>query len=80
MEYTLLAGVNDSPRDAEELADWLEGIHCVVNLIDFNPHSGTPFSPSPASAARSFREALSARGLLCTHRDSRGDDGMAACG
>lgn len=80
VEYTLLGGVNDSVDDAERLADWLEGINCVVNLITFNPHQGTPFSPSSVETSKAFRRTLVERGLLCTVRDSRGDDGMAACG
>lgn len=73
-------GVNDSPADAERLATWLEGITCVVNLITLNPHDGTPFSQASVEASKSFRQVLLERGQLCTYRDSRGDDGMAACG
>ncbi|CAM9621849.1 unnamed protein product, partial [Ectocarpus sp. 4 AP-2014] len=80
VEYTLLGGVNDSLEDADRLAEWLEGVACVVNLITFNAHAGTPFSPSSPETAEAFRRALAARGQLCTFRDSRGDDGMAACG
>lgn len=80
VEYTLMRGVNDSPADAERLAEWLKGISCVVNLITFNPHDGTPFSRSSVATLKAFREVLLERGQLCTYRDSRGDDGMAACG
>ena len=80
VEYTLLGGVNDSLADAERLANWLQGVACVVNLITFNAHSGSPFSVSPLATSEAFRQALSERGQLCTFRDSRGDDEMAACG
>lgn len=80
VEYTLLRGVNDSLEDAGRLADWLEGVACVVNLITFNAHEGTPFGSSSVETSEAFRQALAARGQLCTFRDSRGDDGMAACG
>lgn len=80
MEYTLLEGVNDSLADADRLAEWLKGIACVVNLITFNPHHGTLFSMSSLESSEAFRRALLAKGQLCTFRDSRGDDGMAACG
>ncbi|CAN0106125.1 unnamed protein product [Scytosiphon promiscuus] len=80
VEYTLLRGVNDSLEDAGRLADWLEGVACVVNLITFNAHEGTPFASSSVETSEAFRQALAARGQLCTFRDSRGDDGMAACG
>lgn len=80
VEYTLLRGVNDSPADAERLAEWLKGISCVVNLITFNPHEGTPFSQTCVEASKAFRDFLLERGQLCTYRDSRGNDSMAACG
>lgn len=80
VEYTLLGGVNDSVEDARRLADWLRGVACVVNLITFNAHEGTPFSSSSLETSEAFRQALAAGGQLCTFRDSRGDDGMAACG
>lgn len=80
VEYTLLGGVNDSPADAERLAEWLRGVACVVNLITFNSHHGTPFSMSSLERSKAFRQVLLARGQLCTFRDSRGDDEMAACG
>ncbi|CAM9586486.1 unnamed protein product [Laminaria digitata] len=80
VEYTLLGGVNDSLADADRLANWLKGVACVVNLITFNAHSGTPFSVSSLATSEAFRQALSESGQLCTFRDSRGDDEMAACG
>ncbi|CAM9174278.1 unnamed protein product, partial [Hapterophycus canaliculatus] len=43
-------------------------------------HEGTPFASSSLETSEAFRQALAARGQLCTFRDSRGDDGMAACG
>lgn len=80
VEYTLLGGVNDSLADAERLAEWLKGVACVVNLITFNSHHGTPFSMSSLATSKDFRQVLLVRGQLCTFRDSRGDDEMAACG
>ncbi|MEK7375233.1 MAG: 23S rRNA (adenine(2503)-C(2))-methyltransferase RlmN, partial [Thermodesulfobacteriota bacterium] len=42
-EYTLMAGVNDSPEDAEKLARLLKGVRCKLNLIAFNEFPGSPF-------------------------------------
>ncbi len=36
-EYVLLAGVNDLPEHAAELAGHLRGFQCHVNLIPYNP-------------------------------------------
>lgn len=55
---------------------------CVVqvNLICFNPFAGTRFRPSPMEQVLQFRSVLIQGGRVCTIRDSRGDDEMAACG
>jgi hypothetical protein len=51
-----------------------------VNLIVFNPFAGTRFKPSSISQVLAFRSVLIQAGRICTIRDSRGDDEMAACG
>ncbi|GFR44485.1 hypothetical protein Agub_g5748 [Astrephomene gubernaculifera] len=78
--YTLLHGINDTLEDAERLASMLSRVQCKVNLIVFNPHEGTRFQPSRPEDVTAFRSHLISRGLVCTIRDSRGDDEMAACG
>ncbi|KAF8072775.1 rlmN [Scenedesmus sp. PABB004] len=80
VEFTMLAGVNDTPDDARRLVALLEGIEAKVNLIMFNPFAGTRFRPSPMEAVLAFRSVLVGAGRICTIRDSRGDDSMAACG
>ena len=42
-EYVLLAGVNDSPEDARQLANLLQGVKAKVNLIPLNAAPGIPF-------------------------------------
>jgi 23S rRNA (adenine2503-C2)-methyltransferase len=51
-----------------------------VNLITFNPFAGTRFRTSPIEQVLAFRSVLIRGGRVCTIRDSRGDDEMAACG
>ncbi|KAG2489539.1 hypothetical protein HYH03_011990 [Edaphochlamys debaryana] len=80
VEYTMLYGVNDTQEDARRLASMLSRVNCKVNLICFNPHAGTRFRPSTDEAICAFRSVLIQSGLVCTIRDSRGDDEMAACG
>ena len=36
-EYSLVAGVNDTKEDAEELSRLIHGMNCHVNLISVNP-------------------------------------------
>jgi 23S rRNA (adenine2503-C2)-methyltransferase len=79
-EYTLLAGVNDSPEDARRLVGLLRGMPAKVNLIPVNAHPGSPYrAPAPEVAER-FMAVLAEAGLTVTLRRSRGADIDAACG
>ncbi|OWM89636.1 uncharacterized protein LOC116199856 [Punica granatum] len=79
-EYVMLAGVNDSIEDAKRLIDLVQGIPCKINLISFNPHSGSQFRPTPEEKIIEFRNILAEGGCTVFLRLSRGDDQMAACG
>ncbi|WOH16527.1 hypothetical protein DCAR_0936082 [Daucus carota subsp. sativus] len=79
-EYVLLAGVNDSIEDAKRLIDLVQGIPCKINLITFNPHSGSKFKPTSDEKMIEFRNILAEGGCVVLLRPSRGDDQMAACG
>lgn len=79
-EYVLLAGVNDAPAHARELAKRVHGVRCKVNLIVFNPFPGTPYERPTDQAVGIFRDALVGRGITATVRQSRGRDVYAACG
>ncbi|KAK4763007.1 hypothetical protein SAY86_008775 [Trapa natans] len=79
-EYVMLAGVNDSLEDAKRLISLVQGIPCKINLISFNPHSGSQFQPTPEEKIIEFRNILAEGGCTVFLRLSRGDDQMAACG
>ncbi len=79
-EYTLLAGVNDSPGLALELVALLKGLDAHVNLIPMNPVSDLPFAPSPWPVVETFHDVLRERGIICTVRREMGRDIQAACG
>ncbi|KAL7607579.1 hypothetical protein Lser_V15G14720 [Lactuca serriola] len=79
-EYVMLAGVNDSIDDAKRIIDLVKGIPCKINLITFNPHSGSHFQPTADEKMVEFRNILAEGGLTVFMRPSRGDDQMAACG
>lgn len=79
-EWVLLAGVNDTERDARELGGLLRGRLAHVNLIPFNPVDEAPYrEPDPASVRR-FSQQVREEGLNVTVRDTRGREGDAACG
>jgi 23S rRNA (adenine2503-C2)-methyltransferase len=80
VEYTLVAGQNDAPGDADRLARLLRGLRVKVNLIPMNriEHSALA-APLPARID-AFQRILQQAGLLCFVRRRRGDDVSAACG
>ncbi|HET7338680.1 MAG TPA: 23S rRNA (adenine(2503)-C(2))-methyltransferase RlmN [Candidatus Dormibacteraeota bacterium] len=79
-EWVMLAGVNDTARDAHELGALLRGKLAHVNLIPFNPVDDTPYQAPDRAAIRAFREMVEAEGLNVTVRDTRGREADAACG
>jgi 23S rRNA (adenine2503-C2)-methyltransferase len=79
-EYVLLAGVNDSPEDARQLAKLLAGVKSKVNLIPLNAAAGIPFDRPSDQAIDRFAAILAERGLTVSVRKSRGRDIRAACG
>jgi 23S rRNA (adenine2503-C2)-methyltransferase len=79
-EYVMLAGVNDSEKDARDLARLLKGARVKVNLIPYNAHEYGNFAPPSAETADRFRNVLLAAGIQAITRERRGADIRAACG
>jgi 23S rRNA (adenine2503-C2)-methyltransferase len=79
-EWVMLAGVNDTRRDAEELGALLKKKLAHVNLIPFNPVDDTPYQAPARASIKAFKEMIEAQGLNVTVRDTRGRDADAACG
>ena len=79
-EWVMLAGVNDTERDAKELGGLLQGKLAHVNLIPFNPVDGTPYRAPDRTSIRIFKGLLVRQGLNVTLRDTRGREADAACG
>ncbi|HWD09047.1 MAG TPA: 23S rRNA (adenine(2503)-C(2))-methyltransferase RlmN [Actinomycetota bacterium] len=79
-EWALIAGVNDRPSDASELAAAAVPLRAHVNLIPLNPTPGFLARGTPAAGVRAFRERLLSLGVNATIRDNRGTDIHAACG
>ncbi|MFZ5592586.1 MAG: 23S rRNA (adenine(2503)-C(2))-methyltransferase RlmN, partial [Bacillota bacterium] len=77
-EYTLLAGVNDTPAHAAALVRLLKGLLCHVNLIPYNEVPERPFRRS--RRMEEFRHCLLQGGVKATVRRSLGGDIDAACG
>jgi 23S rRNA (adenine2503-C2)-methyltransferase len=79
-EYVLLAGINDQPQHARELAALLGGRMALLNVIPYNPVAGLPYKTPSGNAVNRFRDILMAAGLNVKFRQRKGDAINAACG
>jgi 23S rRNA (adenine2503-C2)-methyltransferase len=79
-EWALIAGTNDRPVDAIELATLAQPLGAHVNLIPLNPTPGYATPGTPPAGVRAFRDQLRASGVNATVRQNRGTDIDAACG
>ena len=89
-EYCMLDGVNDSPAQAAQLLELVQGraaesrglgaVRCKFNLIPFNPFPASGLKRSPRDRVLAFAAVLQEAGIVTTIRKTRGDDIDAACG
>lgn len=79
-EYLLLNNVNDSLSDARALADFCRSFPVKINLIEYNPTDGDPFSKATKERLDGFVKVLEGRNMIVHVRHSRGKDIDAACG
>jgi 23S rRNA (adenine2503-C2)-methyltransferase len=79
-EYSLIAGVNDTPEDADEIGALARKAGAHVNLIPVNPVTETGFKPSSGKDTNAFKQALEKRGVTATVRREMGRDIDGACG
>lgn len=79
-EYSLIAGVNDTPADADEIGNLAKKAGAHVNLIPVNPVTETGFRPTSGKDTSAFKQALEKRGVTATVRREMGRDIDGACG
>jgi 23S rRNA (adenine2503-C2)-methyltransferase len=79
-EWALIDGVNDTPRDAAELAELALPLTAHVNVIPLNHTRGYAGRGTPAPGVAAFRDWLAEHGVNATVRANRGTDIDAACG
>lgn len=77
-EYSLIEGVNDDDKSAEELIVLLAKKNCHVNLIPINEIAERDFKKS--RFAQKFQKKLNDAGINATIRRTLGADIEAACG
>lgn len=80
LAWTVISGVNTTPRDAKQLAELTRGLPFRLELIDVNDPTSR-FRPPSQAELDAFRDALRAEQVgLVTRRTSGGIDIRAACG
>ncbi|HIK37887.1 MAG: 23S rRNA (adenine(2503)-C(2))-methyltransferase RlmN [Geminocystis sp.] len=79
-EYILLAGVNDLPSHAKQLASLVRGFQSHVNLIPYNPISQAHYQRPSLERINRFLQILKQEKIAATVRYSRGLSADAACG
>ena len=80
IEWTLMAGVNDSEAEVERLADLIEGRYAMVNFIAVNPVEDSPFTRPDSAHMQDLITILRRRGTVATIRDSAAQDVEGGCG
>lgn len=80
IEWTMMAGVNDSDEQAAKLANIARRLRAHVNLIALNPTPLTNERASSEAAIGHFSGELARHGVNVTVRDTRGRNIDAACG
>ena len=79
-EYVMLEGINDSEKEAKQLALLLQGINCYVNLIPYNETENIGFKRSKQWKILTFYDILKSNKINTTIRKEFGGTVDAACG
>jgi len=79
-EYILIAGVNDSDEQAQQLARHAQRLSAKINLIPYNTVEGLPWSRPSRNRQETFLRILRHHGAVATLRREKGHDIDAACG
>jgi len=80
LEWTLIAGANDSSDQAAKLAAIARRLQAHVNVIALNPTPLTTDRPPDPSGVEAFIADVRRAGANVTLRDTRGQEIDAACG
>lgn len=78
--YVLIPGLNDAMEHADELAEWVAPLRCMVNVIPYNPRRDSPWPAPHEEDVEAFVYRLSSHGVFVKRRRTKGRSTMAACG
>ena len=79
-EYILLKDVNDNVVHARQLAHFVKGLNCYINLIPYNSVDEHGYQQSPKENVEKFHQELLRLKVNATLRKEHGSDIDAACG
>ena len=80
LEYSLIAGVNDTDEDVRGLADIASSLKCHVNLIPVNPIKERKWRATDPKSASVLKNKLEKNNINVTIRREMGRDISASCG
>lgn len=80
IEYCLIKDFNDSYEDAMSLVNYLKGIPCKVNLLNYNRIEGSEFEPVDLKHIDYFKSILKKNNIPVIYRKSLGVEIGAGCG
>lgn len=80
IQWTLLAGRNDTDDEADRLADRLRGRRAIVNYIPFNEVEGNGHARPPVERCVALVRRLRRHGVVATLRMSAAQDVEGGCG
>jgi 23S rRNA (adenine2503-C2)-methyltransferase len=78
--YVLIRGLNDRRTHAKALARYLAPMKVKLNLIAYNPFTGSELRPPSVHAYERFHGWLLAENIFVRRRGKKGGGIMAACG
>ena len=80
VQWTLLAGINDTDEEVDGLVRLLAGKYAILNLIPYNTVDALPWRRPSWEHAADMARRLHRRGILTKLRQSAGQDVDGGCG
>ncbi len=80
LEYVMIKGVNDSEKNAQELADLIGDSKLYVNIIRYNSSEGDIYECADFEQIMRFYDVLKKNNISVTMRRELGSSVNAACG
>lgn len=80
LEYTMMAGINDTPEQAQLLCEIIGSDDFHVNLIPYNDTQNLGFAKSSVESIKAFYNVLKQNNVVVTMRRRFGSEVNAACG